>query len=406
MYRFLPIPREDPVPPEFVYVPIECGRHALALWGRIARWNGAWEARHLRHNMFRSRDLPQGLRWIKRHPDCDFRLVPLEDNNRFPAFAMLYHLLPLPVLRRFGLPPLKRAGWPFSTYWDVDTVLPADWGNRLAKAVAFHLWPRLCPNSSPSMFSATDPVHLLAHNLDFWVPYLDLVVQRRRLQAPRCRFDADDPGQRQVLRRTRRKLAAHCDVERPLMGGTVWMGEDDVADVACQLIDTADEHGRLRGILDAVRSSRVVDDFSSRWSWAKEDFERRLYRKRSKVRVVFVELSDTVPVHGPEAEIHETLLWEDFLALLDVREPRVVVCLRSGITKATEIADELGYANHSPVSKALARIRQKAARFLGIDVGDRGNGSPNDLGRAGMLGPAARGPSRNSDEDRSIAAPA
>jgi hypothetical protein len=34
------------------------------------------------------------------------------------------------------------------------------------------------------------------------------------------------------------------------------------------------------------------------------------------------------------------------------------------MTRATDIARELGYANHSPVSKALGRIRRKAERFL------------------------------------------
>jgi len=44
---------------------------------------------------------------------------------------------------------------------------------------------------------------------------------------------------------------------------------------------------------------RIEDDFSDRWSCAREDFERKLYRKRVKVQVRFVELTDTIPVPGP-----------------------------------------------------------------------------------------------------------
>jgi hypothetical protein len=98
--------------------------------------------------------------------------------------------------------------------------------------------------------------------------------------------------------------------------------------------------------------------------YAREDFERKLYSKRSKVRVSFVELKDTLPVHGPASEYTDNLLWEDFTASLDRKERHVVVCLRSGTTKLGDIATELGYANHTPISKALARIRKKAARFL------------------------------------------
>jgi hypothetical protein len=37
-----------------------------------------------------------------------------------------------------------------------------------------------------------------------------------------------------------------------------------------------------------------------------EDFERRLYRKRAKIKVRFVELTDTITVQGPETEIEDT----------------------------------------------------------------------------------------------------
>jgi len=50
--------------------------------------------------------------------------------------------------------------------------------------------------------------------------------------------------------------------------------------------------------------------------------------------------------------------------LLDAKERHIVVCLRSGVTKLGDIASSLGYANHSPISKALTCIRKKAAALL------------------------------------------
>ncbi|XXY51966.1 hypothetical protein WME91_12565 [Sorangium sp. So ce269] len=52
------------------------------------------------------------------------------------------------------------------------------------------------------------------------------------------------------------------------------------------------------------------------------------------------------------------------LTKMNERERRVVVCLRNGFTTATEIAAELGYANHSPISKVLASVREKVRRHL------------------------------------------
>jgi hypothetical protein len=106
-----------------------------------------------------------------------------------------------------------------------------------------------------------------------------------------------------------------------------------------------------------VRSQRIEDDFSSRWSYAREDFERKLYRKRSKISVRFVELTDTIPVQGPESEVVGTLVTNDFLATLDTRNRQIVVLLNSGVNSRTEIAELLGYANHSAVSKRLTQIR-------------------------------------------------
>lgn len=38
-----------------------------------------------------------------------------------------------------------------------------------------------------------------------------------------------------------------------------------------------------------------------------EDFERKLYRKRARIKVRFVELTDTIPVQGPETVIEDNL---------------------------------------------------------------------------------------------------
>jgi hypothetical protein len=41
----------------------------------------------------------------------------------------------------------------------------------------------------------------------------------------------------------------------------------------------------------------------------------RLYGKRRKVTVKFVELADTIPVQGPESEVLSNLVTSDFLML-------------------------------------------------------------------------------------------
>ncbi len=249
----------------------------------------------------------------------------------------------------------------------VYKVLPPSFDERFSACFAEHVWPLLCSGSSLKSFSMNEPIRLLAHNLNFWLPFVDLAAQERVRGWGRTRVE-DSRQQKKLARaRSMSKPAGYPQhtVERPLFGGYVWSGATEAWEVTRRMVELADEHGKLRGIIDAVRSHRVQDDFSSKWSLAKEDFERKLFRKRARTRVSFVELDDTIPVYGPDSEVEwdRRIFWEDFLAFLDPKERHIVVLLRSGHTQS-DIASLLGYANHSPVSKALKRICRKAERLL------------------------------------------
>jgi len=216
------------------------------------------------------------------------------------------------------------------------------------------------PGSPLRTFSGSDPIRLLAHNLDFWLPPVTAVIQDILRDLPVVDHGIEEVHP--VL--TDGTVLKSAVVANPRMGSDLWRGEADAAEALRWTVDKADADGQLRGILEAVRSNRVEDDFSEHWSYAREDFERKLYHKRSKVKIRFVELTDTIPVQGPETEVEANLVFADFLALLDRQERQVVVLLQSGFTKVGDVASILGYRNHSPVSKRLARIRKKAAEYF------------------------------------------
>jgi hypothetical protein len=244
----------------------------------------------------------------------------------------------------------------------LEHIITRDFDERMERALTYHLWPLLGARGAPSCFSREDPIRMLSHNLDYWMPYIDMVAQKRARSFGRTEFE--DAKQKADYHKHKNEMPPGVSLQTPLFGGEIWCGEYEASEATREMIETADENGDLRAILDAVRSHRVEDDFSERWSFEREDFERKLYAKRNKVKVTFVELNDTVPVHGPQSELHEDLLWEDFFALLEPKERRVVVCLRKGLTRLGDIAKKLGYANHSPISKSLARVRRKAKKFL------------------------------------------
>jgi len=372
IFQFLPKPSETK-PPEFAYVPVDRKRD----WGKdesvridvmISEWNIAWESGHLRSEFIpqvMGEDFPHTLKWLSEIDKANIYLIPRYGESSLEAFVPLYQLLPVRTLERFNLPLFRTGLWPASFDHFRSTYLPVNIEEQIAKAFACHVWPLVNTQSKIQAFSKDDPIVLLSHNLNYWLPHIYKVIENRLRQMPRVEFD--DEGQEEKLHRLRKEIPESVSLNRPLCGGVIWQGEDDAWEATKEMVEIADKQGRLRAIIDAVKSSHVEDDFSNIWSFAKEDFERKLHHKRAKVRVSFVELDRIIPVHAPTSELHDNLLWEDFIALLDVKERRIIICIKNGATRLAEISKHLGYANHSPISKALNRIRKKAMKYLGTE---------------------------------------
>jgi len=364
-YQFVPVAR-TPEAPEVVFVPAALAANRHELVGVLASWNYLWEAAQYRKQAFEGAkmrsEVPGLADWIDGLPEANTYLIP-ESANKYEAYSPLLHLLPKQSLDRYGLPALKRPLWPDNgvSWWNGE-LLPNDFENRLSRAFAEHIWRYIDSGSGMRAFSGDEPLKLLSHNLEFWLPYALSVLEERMRYFERVA--PETPKQRKLLARAKAESFPEVEIARPRKGGCLWMGEGEAAEITAEIVAAANNGGRLSNLVDAVRSNRVADDFSSRWSYAKEDFERKLYSKRSKIRVSFVELKETLPVHSRHSEYTDDLLWQDFSALLDAKERHIVVCLRSGVTKLGDIASSLGYANHSPVSKALERIRRKAAALL------------------------------------------
>jgi hypothetical protein len=349
----------DPEPPEFVTIPVRFGR-SLETCGAMSQWNVLWEAAQFRRRMFDEKDLPVAMCTVADVGDVNVMFVP-RTASRYFEYAPLYHLLPRATLERHGLPLLTKGQWPFITdNGGKDDYLPSDFSARLSNAWSAEVWRYLMGGARMRDFSATDPIKLLAHNLDFWLPAVNEVIQETLRDLPEIDKRAVD----EVVRLVDGTVLDGASVANPRVGSDIWRGEDEARAALERTLEAADERGHLRDILDAVRSNRVEDDFAPHWSRAREDFERKLNHKRARVKVSFVEIPDTIPVHGPETAIVDNLVVGDFLALLDDKERKVVLLLRSGVTKLTDVARELGYSNHSAVSKRLGVIRRTAARYF------------------------------------------
>lgn len=357
----------EPTEPEYATVFLDPGlgsEASIKAAVAVSKWNMLWEAGQFRRRFFDEDELPEPMAAIADLGDVNLTFVP-RTRSRYYEYAPMLHLLPKQTMESFGLPVLRGCEWPFLAEYDrIDDLLPDDFETRLSRAWAYRVWRHLESGSRMRAFTSDDPIKLLAHNLDFWVPAVTATIQDRLREFPEV-DKGKDPSELGVpVTLDDGSILPGAITGHPRMGGAVWMGEEEADRVVEDVVERADETGHLRGILDAIRSHRIEDDFSDHWSYAREDFERKLHGKRRKVKVTFVEVPDTTPVQGPESEVVGNLITNDFMALLDPRNQQIVVLLNSGFTSTTEIADILGYANHSAVSKRLAKIRVAAEQFF------------------------------------------
>jgi hypothetical protein len=87
----------------------------------------------------------------------------------------------------------------------------------------------------------------------------------------------------------------------------------------------------LEPVIELLQSRRAHEDFSSRASWIKEDFERTFYSKRAKLKVELVETLDDAPVWATdECAGYGEVLFRELIAALDLKERRRLLALRLG----------------------------------------------------------------------------
>jgi hypothetical protein len=185
IYDLLPVP-ESRKNPEFVYVKeINNKDKWMEISSFIAKWNFVWEAARLRLDILHD-EIPEDLTWLKDNEESNIYLLPHHKHSNYFAFQHLLNLIPTKTRLNHGLPLFKRGTWPSELdKWFLNNVLPKDFDERLSKAFAFHIWPLLNKSSKMNAFSSTDPLILLSHNLNYWIPYLHQIIESRPSEFPR-----------------------------------------------------------------------------------------------------------------------------------------------------------------------------------------------------------------------------
>jgi hypothetical protein len=386
LFAAQPVPIRDIPPREFVmWDGRQMGYEELL---PIAEWNMFWESAHLRaehfrHNLYRDdptrkNHQPESLpAWVERFADRNMTILPLS-KTMFEAYEPLYHLMPYAHLERFGLPIPKGPGmWPplFLREKAISRSTGARYfgsafHKRFAEAFSAYIWPFLTAEKRGS-FTASEPLRLLASNLEFWIAPLYDVAEHIMKQSPFTEIEYPEDEAR--MNEINRLSEPEGYVYKPMRYAIdLWSGEEEARETTEMMVERADQTSNIRAIVDAIRRNRAEEDFSPYWTHEREAFERAVYHKRAKTKVLFIEIPDSAKIHSPSHEIEGSdsiagvereIDFSLFEASLDPKARQVFVLLRNG-KGPTDIARSLGYANHSPVSKQLAKLRRLARNFL------------------------------------------
>lgn len=332
-------------------------------------WNMSYSGGHLRPGeIFES--VTKQVSGIEKRCNPNIFLAPKLPNGLSELHVMLASVLPDEYLRDAALPRL-RANLALSLVgrYDHDN----DFAIRVEHAFAKYIWTRLSPGkrSRPEWFAPSSPLRLLAGDVRFWMQRLYRVALDRREQL----FDPvpDDPDWKPTAvleEEFRQQIRDHSEgqfvLRRPLYGGDVWDVEnpEEREAVVDEAIRGDDNESSLGPVIELLRSHRAHEDFSTRHSWIKEDFERSFYSKRAKLKVELIETIDDVPVwDSDECEGYSDVLFRDVIAALDIRERTLLLAIRSGKT-VCEISREAGLQGHASVSRRVAKLKNRIASLL------------------------------------------
>lgn len=125
---------------------------------------------------------------------------------------------------------------------------------------------------------------------------------------------------------------------------------------------------RMREVWEIVKTHRDHRDYSSMYSNVKMDFQRKYYHTRAKIQVVPDTDKDGEPIYAPYypnefAEVETRIWFEGFLAGLGEKDRQIAALLAAEYTQE-EIAQMLGYANHSGVCKRISYIRRELRKYM------------------------------------------
>ena len=282
-------------------------------------------------------------------------ITPLKNGEYLPA----YYFIPKEILQQCGaeLNSLPRNPVAAVNNWDAITLIESDlFLNLIIDAYAFMVWPFMGLGAKREIYSGFEPSWILAHSAGYWVQELtdEKII----------------PTASEFLK----------NVQLSEQFGFVFLGE--ISDILRWLVPQAMARHNMNAAVETAKEFRCFEDFDYRTSRQKTDFYRRWYHTRTEHPQISLESWQEyykeshdgqewdVTNYSTDVELNfvDDVQVEQFMSTLSDKDKQILKLRIEGRT-LEEIADKLGYQNHSGVLKRIRKIGQLYEKFADVNYG-------------------------------------
>ena len=224
----------------------------------------------------------------------------------------------------------------------------------IVDAVAYMVWPYMGFTEYMEVYSGDDPAWRFAHSPEIWVQEL---IDEGIL-----------PSAESFLRNANEEFG--------------YVPETEIDAMLRVIVPQAMERHHIGEVIQVAQEYRCFEDFDFRKSNQKTDFIRQWYHTRAKhpqislegFRETYAENHDGQEWDMPDSsqDVQEAVVSQatvdQFRATLNKKDMAILEMRLQGYT-LEEIAEKLGYQNHSGVLKRIRKIGQAYEAFTGEDLG-------------------------------------
>lgn len=282
-------------------------------------------------------------------------ITPFRNAEFIPA----YYFIPKSMLAQCGaeLCNIPRNPRKLLCDWNAIATVESDLFQLLIiDAYAFMVWPFMGLGAKREIYSGYEPSWILAHSPAYWIQEMTdekiIPTSKELLDNGGIDFDFG------------------------------YVSEAEIEHFFDWLVPQAMAHQNIKAVIETAKEFRCFEDFDFRRSRQKTDFYREWYHTRTKHPQIslasfqedYEKSHDGMEWDMPderldlELEAVDRVQVDTFLKMLTEKDKQILEMRMDGFT-LEEIADKLGYANHSGVLKRIRKIGQAYEKYAGVDYG-------------------------------------